>query len=80
MQWKPICYTSTDRTLSASQQMSYYSPPDRIIGDDHTIMESSVAFPWFNHSSSSHVEVRPMNVSFGQPKDGFYRASNFTEW
>lgn len=73
LQWRPVCYTSTDRDIADSTGLTQTDV--RYLTDSSILTDSLIG--WLNLSSTF---IQGFNLTFGVEGDGFYTASNYTAW
>lgn len=79
LQWRPVSYLSTKREISSAttpnlntsfQELSNLTDP----------LKASLAYAVLGNKLNLTGAAITSFISFGQPKDGFYRSANFTTW
>lgn len=77
IQWRPVCYTSTQRDIGDSTGL--YQTEIRNVSDDNIL--DNTLLEWLSLDLDTRfLLMKGFNVSFGVEGDGFYRASNYTAW
>ncbi|XP_033633713.1 glycosylated lysosomal membrane protein B-like [Asterias rubens] len=75
-QWKPVCYTKTNRAMENARHVSSYKLENAM--DLHKMPNKSIAHAYF--SEAIFQQAGAVNVSFGIAQDGFYKKSNYSSW
>ncbi|ESO94478.1 hypothetical protein LOTGIDRAFT_118279 [Lottia gigantea] len=79
LEWKPICYTKTDRDRLSGTFVAYYSETNA--KEQGGLLEESIAYTYFgNVLFTTKYSKSATNISFGLSKDGFYTKTNYTVW
>jgi hypothetical protein len=77
MQWRPVCYTSTNRDIGDSTGLTQSS----IFNVTNDRLFDSSLLDWLDLEEDLHsLSLNAFNVSFGVEGDGFYQSSNYTAW
>ncbi|GAB6019901.1 hypothetical protein CHUAL_001436 [Chamberlinius hualienensis] len=79
MQWKPICYTKTDRTPEYSTNSIHSINHNLTVSDREYEMYSSLGYAYFG-DDVNRISAGWLNVSFGLEGDGFYQDSDYLSW
>lgn len=80
LQWKPVCYTSTDRTTESSTESVQDINDDLISNDNRTgEIDSSLAYAYYGEDANDMLRGW-LNVSFGLAEDKFYQKDKFLSW
>ena len=76
IQWRPVCYTSTQRDIGDSTGL--YQTTIRNVSDENL---NNTLLEWLSlNLDTRFLLMKGFNVSFGVEGDGFYQASNYTAW
>jgi hypothetical protein len=80
VQWKPIAYTRTvlepDKTTTNSRGVTHSSPltdPSIFLSHREVLTNTALYALYGEQLWSTNMSLSAMNLSFGDPKDGFYR-------
>jgi len=80
VEWKPVIYLSSSRTLKGSSSLSA-DAHGQLKNVSPALLRDSLAWVWFGPSMfSSAVSSAASNFSLGWPKDKFYARSNYSTW
>jgi Lysosomal transcription factor, NCU-G1 len=79
-QYRPVCYTSKDRTVSDSTELrqgkiSSFNKNQK----DIEKFAYTLPYSYYGYSLGSKV-AQGMNITFGVPADGFYSRSNYVSF
>lgn len=74
MQFRPVCYTEAERTVSSSTN-AYISNFNRT-----RIPGRSTLWMFYREYDRDNLLVQDMFISFGIPGDGYYKQHNYTSW
>lgn len=75
VQWRPVCYTSTERNIGDSTAVDQMPASDV---SPARLDDSLVG--WLATDDRPLLLVQGLNVTFGVQGDGFYGQSNYTSW
>jgi hypothetical protein len=71
VEWRPVAYTSGERSIEASTAAKLYDLQDATPSDGgHSLLKD-----FFTDNAA-----QALNISFGVPEDGFYSASYYNAW
>lgn len=70
-QFRPVCYVNPKRALNSQKELQHYK------FDRKSMLPLSILTAYYG---KSNVNVYGMNITFGQSKDGFYAATQYTSW
>jgi len=77
LQWRPVVYTTMSRELSESTGV-IVNPSVKVEKvDGH--LNKTLLFILYGDDLNEFF-VRKVNVTFGSPKDGFYKKTNYSAW
>lgn len=74
IQYRPVCYISKARTVSSSTESRHGYPMD--IQDVLTTFKFTLPFAFYGTAIHSKLH-KAMNITFGEPGDGFYSRTNY---
>ncbi|CAG5127553.1 unnamed protein product [Candidula unifasciata] len=83
VQWKPVCYTTSDRSRSTATKVKDYELLDLTEQENITrYLNSSIVLSIFGADlyNEKVVTSRATNISFGLSQDRFYDNTNYTVW
>jgi hypothetical protein len=76
LQWKPVCYTTEERSMQSSTKVSYYSLVQYNVTSDN--IKRGLMFAYFGYSKT---HIRAGNVSFGGAGDDlYYNNTAYVSW
>ncbi|XP_042243548.1 glycosylated lysosomal membrane protein B-like [Homarus americanus] len=78
MQWRPVSYLSSDRDINLSTDPNIDGNFTSLT-EISIALEESLAYAVFGDKLESAMTAQT-KVSFGQKKDKFYAANNYTTW
>ncbi|RDD44448.1 Glycosylated lysosomal membrane protein B [Trichoplax sp. H2] len=70
-QFRPVCYVNPHRALSGQKEVQYYEFVQA------SILPHGILTAFYGEQD---INIYGMNITFGQKKDGFYVATQFTSW
>lgn len=79
-QYRPVCYTTKERTVSDSTEMlqgKFFSFNNN--EDEIKKFENTLPYSYYGYNLSSKI-AQGSNVTFGYPGDGFYSKTNYTSF
>jgi len=77
LQWRPVCYTSTNRDIGDSTGLTQSV---MINITDRGLLDNSLLDNLNLGVNLQSLALSAFNVSFGVEGDGFYQKSNYTAW
>ncbi|XP_014608593.1 PREDICTED: glycosylated lysosomal membrane protein B-like [Polistes canadensis] len=77
LQWRPVSYLSTSRSISSSTEIVQY-PPFKV-NDRVAAIKNSMLYGYYGQDVKD-VLVQTILISFGSKDDGFYKSTNYTTW
>lgn len=80
LQYRPVCYTTSERTVSGSTELKQGEIVD-FIGNDKEFenFKNTLPYCYYGYSLGSKV-AQGTNITFGSSGDGFYSRSNYTSF
>jgi len=77
LQWRPVVYTTMSRELSESTGVVLHQSVkvEKVDG----ILNKTLLYILYGDDLNEYF-VRKVNVTFGAPKDGFYKKTNYSAW
>ncbi|XP_058802303.1 glycosylated lysosomal membrane protein A-like [Phymastichus coffea] len=76
LQWRPVSYTHIDRDVTNSTGTVYY-PLQKAVVDNY--FSNNLLYKYYGEGMYD-VLVQRMNISMGEKRDKFYKATNYTTW
>ncbi|KAI4503788.1 hypothetical protein M0802_001191 [Mischocyttarus mexicanus] len=77
LQWRPISYGTSDRSVSSSTEIVNY-PPSKI--NDHVAAIKNTMLYCYYGEDVKDVLVQTLLISLGSKDDGFYKSTRYTTW
>lgn len=80
LQYRPVCYTTSERTVSGSTELKQGEIRDFISnGNEIDNFKNTLPYSYYGYALGSKV-AQGMNITFGSTGDGFYSRSNYTSF
>ena len=77
VQWRPVVYTTMSRELSESTGVIVH--PSVKIEKLDDVLNKTLLYILYGEDLNDYF-FRKVNVTFGSPKDGFFKKTNFSAW
>ena len=77
IQWRPVVYTSVSRELSESTGVIVHPSVNVTKIEEH--LNKTLLYILYGDDLKQYF-VRKVNVTFGSPKDGFYKKTHYHAW
>jgi len=78
LQWRPVVYTTMSRELSESTGV-VVNPSVKVTKPTHGPLNKTLLYILYGDDLNEYF-IRKVNVTFGSPKDGFYKKTNYSAW
>jgi len=77
LQWKPASYSSPHRSIQSLSNSRYYDLKQFEFGKH---LQRGLVVDYFGDAVKTQVNMFANNISFGLPKDKFYKGTAYTSW